>query len=249
MLTLAGLFHLGVWATMHVGDFSPTMLVLLLAFIEPHELARFWQGSTIQSSDRSEALPGAAPVADGAMRHEAAHAPEKPPSRALRSFGTYLLTAAGVVLAGTGLQWWFDWYGVFGNRRMQPLDEAPAVVAEVMQTRRKPAFEDYVHRIALGTWRGERDVLGDGQRVRIGERLHVLVQFVVPHPDLKLEGLLLASDGRLAARFEHKLDAGYSYAINGFELTAELPTGTSRVILQIDGYEIASRKIEIEAAL
>lgn len=246
LLLVAVLFHLGVWGAMHVGTFSPTMLVLLLTFAEPDQVARIcnsWRRFRTPPESRSheEAVSGGPPAARPATRGRW----NSGSLRGLSSLGTYALTAVTVVIVAGAIQWWCDWYGVFGNRSLARLTRIPPAVVDEVRAARKPAFEDYVHRVTVGNWRGERDVGGSGPSRRGTDRLYVLVQFVIPHPNLRLEGLLLASDGRLAARFEHTIDAGLSYAINGFELTTELPPGSSRVILQIEGHEVASRKVEI----
>ncbi|MCY2967001.1 MAG: HTTM domain-containing protein, partial [Planctomycetota bacterium] len=223
LLAGAVTFHLGIWVTMNVGLFSPTMLVLLLAFLEPDRMdqiaSRWFRESTVLPLSRWRTW--------------------------CRNAGMYFAVGMMITLAGVAIQWECDWYGVFGRRSLRPLPHVPAEVVNSMRMGRKPALEDSVHRVAWGTWRGERDVLGDTRRIAIGGTLHVLVQFSVPHPAVRLEGVLIAPDGRLAARFEHQIDTSHSYAINGFELTREVPTGTARVILQLDGYEFAARSVEI----
>ena len=47
------------------------------------------------------------------------------------------------------------------------------------------------------------------------------------------------------ARFSHRLEAAFSYAIDGFELTQELTAGPYRIILQVNGYEIAQRRFDL----
>jgi hypothetical protein len=114
-----------------------------------------------------------------------------------------------------------------------------------MQAGRKPAWDDYIHRVSFGTRTSFAEVFGAERQFTIGERLYVLVQFILPHPDLTLEGLLLGPDGEEVARFSHRVVEGYTHAINGFELTDVLAPGPYRVLLEIQGEEVFRRPIEL----
>jgi hypothetical protein len=115
-----------------------------------------------------------------------------------------------------------------------------------MLAQRLPAYEDYFHRIELGSRFGGNQMFGASRRFKIGQRAYILAQLIQPHPVIELEGLLIAPDGQEVARFTHRVDSGTSYTINGFELTRELPVGKYRIILQANDFAVAERHFEIE---
>jgi hypothetical protein len=166
--------------------------------------------------------------------------------KARRHSACHLIAGAAFVAAGYAIQFSYDWYGAFGRGTIPPLQEVSAGDLAEMLAGRPPAWEDYFHRVELGNRFGGNQVFGSPDRFRTGQRAYVLTQMPMPHPTVELEGLLIAPDGRRCARFVHRFDAGFSYAINGFELTSELPPGPYRVILRVEDFVIAERRFELE---
>ena len=115
-----------------------------------------------------------------------------------------------------------------------------------MLAERLPPYEDYFHRIELGSRFGGNQMFGASRKFDVGQRVYVLAQLIQPHPAIELEGLLLAPDGGEVARFTHRVDTGVGYAINGFELTPALPAGHYRILLQADGFAIAERQFVLK---
>lgn len=228
MLAAAFLFHAGMAATMHLSTFSPTMLVALLAFLREDDLTR-WRLPGIGGKPR--------PFSGDPGWH-----------RRLLSVMAYSLAAAVFVAAGSLAQRHFDWYGAFGRR---PLDKVLALPAideaqwAEMRAERQPAWEDYIHRTAIGKRTSGTQVFGGGERFRHWERAYVVVQFIPVHPELRVEGLLIGPDGVETARFTHRVPRNVGYSVNGFELTDDLPAGTYRVVLQVEGFEFAERTFEL----
>lgn len=227
MLLLAFAFHLAMGCLLSVGIFPAIMFTALLSFAEEGDLRMF------AIFDLPSSILHATPVPHlqrAFYRNAALH-----------------LAAAGVLVScGLIVQMQFDWYSVFGRRPAAALKEIAANDVSEMLAERLPAFEDYFHRIELGSRFGGNHVFGSSREFKIGQRAYVLAQLIQPHPAIELEGLLIAPDGREVARFTHRVDPGTGYAINGFELTGELPVGRYRIILQAEDFVIAERQFELE---
>lgn len=235
LLALAVVFHGGMTLALHVGIFGPLMVVALCVFLEDGEVlpiaragGRIW-----------ECVARCVPKLTGG---DGSGDPSY--SRGLSAI-LYLLIAASVTGGGLAFQWQADDYGTFGRRPVQPLPEMPRDEVEVMLARQLPAFEDYFQRVELGSRISGNQVFGGGGVYQAGQRVYVLAELILPHPTMLLEGLLIAPDGQEVARFTHRLNAAYSYAINGFELTHELEPGQYRILLQAEGYEVAQRRFEL----
>lgn len=244
-------FHAAMGLLLSVGVFSPIMFTLLLSFVEERDLAA--PGRALRSATarlpwrrhrsgqvRAASEPQAETVAPAA---DARQAPAI--TSALRNRLGHLLAALAIVAGGFAIQFWYDWYGVFGRRSPAAADEvAPAAVA-VMLSEQLPAYEDYFHRIELGSRFGGTQTFGSSREFRIGQRVFVLAQLIPPHPAIEWQGLLIAPDGREAGRFTHHVDAGVGYVVDGFELTRDLPAGEYRILLQAQGYPVAERRFEL----
>lgn len=231
MLALACALHAGMGLALTLGTFSPTMFAALLAFLDERDLDRIpWLRQI--GSDKGIAATVSATV------------------RRLISFVAYATVGIMVVAGGTVLQRQCDWYGAFGVRSPAEVarfsEIADGRVADMLAGR-LPAFEDYFHRISFGTRVGHHDLFGESRQFRRGQRVYALAQLVLPHPSLLLEGLLIAPNGEEVARFSHRIASGVTHTLDGFELTAELPVGRYRVILQVEGVEFLEREIEILA--
>jgi hypothetical protein len=225
MLAAAALFHAGIAATMHVGSFSATMGVLLLSFVEPATWARCGPRSRVAGWLRmggGSGLPGPRGVWTG--------------------WG-WLGAAIASLGLGWGWQWQADWYGVFGRRTLAPLTRLSARDVAAVLPGRAPAVADAIHRIALGTRRAGRDVWGSTAALQPGETLWVLVQFSPLHTDLRLTGELWTATGMQAADFEQTLPGGVTYSLHGFEITSGFAAGAGQVVLQLNGYDVALRRV------
>ncbi len=230
LIVIAILVHSTMGWLLSLGPFSPIMFAALLSFLEERDLewlGRHCRFGRLGFQARPE-LQGRA---------------GKP---SLLNATLYLSAAALFVASGYAIQFAFDWYGAFGRRTPAALQEIADADAREMLVQQLPAYEDYFHRIELGGRVGGNQVFGSPDRFRIGQRAYVLTQMPMPHPAVELEGLLIGPDGQECARFTHRFDPRFSYAINGFELTNELSPGTYRVILQAEGFVIAERRFDLE---
>ena len=241
LLGVAFAVHAAMGWLLSLGIFSPVMFAALLAFLEDRDVARI--GGFVRSLslwERVRASENAAALTPSFSHWETG---QRLP---IRNAAFHLLAASVFVAAGFVIQYSYDWYGAFGRRALPSLDEvAPGDVAEML-AERSPAWEDYFHRVELGSRFGGNQVFGSGDRFRIGQRAYVLAQMPMPHPSVDLEGLLITPDGRECARFTHRFDPGFSYAVNGFDLTPELPSGSYRVILRVEDFVVAERRFVLE---
>lgn len=233
MLLCGMIVHTLMGVCLRLGIFSPLMMVVLLVFLRDSDLdwcrdrwAKLFTRCRIEGS-RFGGVCRIPPVAAG------------------WSLLLYGVLAAASIGAGFGLQWWQDYYGVFGRRTMPGLVVVPPNEAGRMLTFQLPAYVDYVHRVQFGSRTNGYQVFGRGP-FQVGQTLYVLVQLLPSHPELKLEGILIAPDGREAARYTHALGAGVEFARDGFALTDILPEGEYRVILQLDGHEVDRLKFVLE---
>ena len=230
MLAAAALFHAGIAATMHVGSFSATMGVLLLSFVEPSIWARWWNHTPAAEGLR---LRGASGLLG---------------ARGVWTGWGWVGAAIASMGLGWGWQWQADWYGVFGRRTLAPLTRLSARDVGTVLPGRAPAAADAIHRIALGTRRAGRDVWGSTAALQPGETLWVLVQFSPLHNDLRLTGTLWTATGDQAADFEQKLPGGVTYSLHGFEITPEFAAGEGQVVLQLNGHDVALRRVGFTGA-
>jgi hypothetical protein len=243
LVAMAFIVHAAMGWLLSLGIFSPVMFAALLAFLEERDLARL--GRALRSLSLWERVRVRA-IGNPTAFTPALSQKQREKPRVLREAGWHLLAVAIFAVAGYAVQSSYDWYGVFGRRTVAALSEIPADDVAEMLAQRAPAWEDYFHRVELGSRFGGNQVFGSSEKFRIGQRAYVLTQMPMPHPAVELEGLLIAPDGRQCARFTHHFDAGFSYAINGFELTPELPAGAYRVILRVEDFVVAERRFELE---
>lgn len=227
MLGLAFAFHAAMGGLLSVGIFPAVMFTALLSFVEEHDLRVFERSFAFMSRQK-----GIDPI--GRKSHP------------IRSTALHLALAGVLVSCGLLVQMRYDWYSVFGRRPAPALNEADLYEVSEMLAERLPAYEDYFHRIELGSRFGGNQMFGESRRFKIGQRVYLLAQLIQPHPVMELEGLMIAPDGQEVARFTHRVDTGTSYAIDGFELTRELPAGKYRIILQAENFVIAERQFELE---
>ena len=226
MLGLAFAFHAAMGCLLSIGIFSAVMFAALLSFVEERDLRVF------------ERLFALLPRPKGIN-------PSTWKVRPIRSAVLHLAIIGVLTSAGLLVQMQSDWYSVFGRRAPPALKEVAADEFSEMLAERPPAVEDYFHRIELGNRFGGNQVFGSSRKFKTGQHVYVLAQLIQPHPVIELEGLLITPDGLEVARFTHRLDTGVGYAIDGFELTDELPAGKYRIILQADDFVIAERQFEL----
>jgi hypothetical protein len=244
------LFTLGVAAAVHTAmagllnleTFSPIMLAALLSFAREGDLAAvarpFGAFSVLPGMRRISGISRRASVGRASGETGAARG-------AFIKGGWHLCAAAAFTSAGYAVQDYCDWYGLFGRRHLAALREISAGDVADMLAQRSLPYEDYFHRIDVGSRIGGNQVFGPSHRFRIGQRALILAQLIQPHPVMELEGLLIMPDGREAARFSRRVESAFDYAINGFELTDELVPGNYRIVIQAEGFVVADRRIEL----
>jgi len=236
LLALAFVVHAAMGLLLNLGTFSCIFFAALLSFLKMRDLQRL-------AEITSRRCPQSLVAQTSRLPPEAETSP--PESRQFLSVALHVVCALTFVAAGYGLQWYSDWYGVFGRRLPTELAEIAASDVDEMLAQRPLAYEDYIHHIALGSRTSGNQIFGSPTTFHIGERAFVLVRLVRPHPRFEWEGLLIAPDGREAARFARQVEPDAIYILNGFELTRELPPGPYRLILQAEGFVVSERKFEL----
>ncbi len=219
LLACAAAFHVTIGMALHLGIFSPLMLVSLLAFVNDSDLSRL----------RILPTPDSSTTDDGRWRR-----------RSLLIYVT--LFCLWLVAALVYRQYQESYKG----RDSIELATADGNVVETMLLEQKPAYEDYFHRFEIGSRINGFRTSGETQQFQSGMTVHGLARLADNHPSLDLDWLLIAADGREAARLSKTLDASFAYATAGFELTEELPPGQYRIILMADGYEVARKSFQLE---
>ena len=246
-LPLVGLafgVHAAMGLLLHLKTFSPIMFAALLAFIEERDLVLL--ARAIRDPFRRVLIEGAGGVGRAAPSnaHAGLHG-----AHARFNFASsarwHVIAVILFVAAGFAIQYIGDWYGAFGRRSPEALKEISTDEFDEMLAQRGPAYEDYFHRIELGSRFSGNQVFGSSQRFQTGQRAYVLIQMIQSHPAMTLEGILIAADGKELARFTHRVDPGNTYTVNGFELTSELLPGTYGIVLQAEGYVVAERQFEL----
>jgi len=237
LLAIAFAFHTAMGCLLSVGIFPAVMFTALLSFLEERDLQVLQRLCARRDSDgqrKSEFWRIQLPSLLRGTRSKT------------RQVVVHLTIVAVLVGCGLFVQMRYDWYGVFGRRPAPVLAEVSADDVAEMLAERLPPYEEYFHRIELGSRFGGNQMFGASRRFKVGQRVYVLAQLIQPHPAFNLEGLLLAPDGREAGRFTHRVAPGIGYTVNGFELTSGLPAGTYRIVLQADGFAIAERRFEVD---
>jgi hypothetical protein len=241
-LGLATAVHTAMAGLLNLETFSPIMLAALVSFAHERDLA-----AVARLFGAFSVLPGMRHIS-GASRRALGTRASGDSGAARRAFfkrGWHFCAAVAFVSAGFVLQYCLDWYGIFGRHSLAALNEISSGDVAEMLSQRSPPYEDYFHRIEVGARVGGNQVFGPSRRFEIGQRAYVLAQLIQPHPVMELEGILIMPDGREAVRFSRRIDPTFDYAINGFELTEELPPGTYRILIQAEGFVVADRRFEL----
>lgn len=247
VLAAAFLLHAGMGALMHLGVFSGVMITLLLSFLEQADFAlldtlrkRAFRHRETNAPDQPVSAPIA--VADGPQTRRLIS------RRAIVSLAS-LLAVWGVLSAiGAGILWRYDRSEVFGNRPVTPLREIPAADAELRLVEQLPAFEDYFHRIEIGSRFGGNQTFGLRNNFPLGGKFYVSIHTVPGHPTLSIDGLLLAPDGR-QIRTMQALDASANRLILAYEIPTEYVEGDYRLIVQAEGVDVWQRRFRVGSRL
>ena len=247
MLVLAALFHIVLWMTMHLGIFSPMMLVALLAFVREEDLSActrpLVRARSAWTVDADEAANRPASVAETLRLGRL---------RLLKNVGAYALMALLAAVSGVAVQYRIDAYGVFRGREsaeFAPFDPEQMIEVLAEQT---PAdaghYGDYFHRLEIGS-RLSSDgthTFGRRRRFRPGMTVYACTRLIQRHPTMRLQWVLTRPDGREAVH-SHTLDRSASHATVGFALTdpEQTPAGRYRLTLKADGSTVAARSFEL----
>jgi hypothetical protein len=65
---------------------------------------------------------------------------------------------------------------------------------------------------------------------------------------LRLTGTLWTAAGDQAADFDQKLAGGVTHSIQGFEITPEFPPGEGLLVVQLNGHDVATRRVGFAGA-
>jgi hypothetical protein len=211
MLVLAVLFHLGVDATMNVRIFTPVMLVLLTSFLSDREFALL-VAPIDWIRNRLPVWRVSIPV-----------------------YGAILAAACGVAC---GVQWWFDWYGVFGRRQFP----APVVLTPVEAARsltsQQPPPPSHIRQIVLGS-REWLDRLVKQHEFQPHEPVRVMIETPPMHPRLSLEFVVHDAADEEVVRFAAVLEARDFRSAVTLEGTETWPAGEYTLTVLADEFEAA----------
>src|SRR4029079_1971358 len=132
------------------------MFAGLLAFLEERDvsrIARFLGSLSVWEGVR--ASPGISDALTSALSQG-----ERENFTTFRNAGWHLLAAGVFVAAGFSVQYGCDWYGVLGRQSLAHLTELPVADFVEMLAERPLAWEDYFHRVELGSRFGGNQVFG-----------------------------------------------------------------------------------------
>jgi len=246
MLVLAVVFHSSIGLLMHIGIFSPLMIVALLAFVREADLQ--WFGRRFGkwfSRLNLRSPPFRKTQASGSPSNASNNAGDENRSRRWVSWGLYGLVGVLWVSAGTTHQWLADYSGVFGAEEPRRWNVLNDETVEAIRSGEQPPPEDYFHRIDLGSRMGYRQVFGSTRHFKRGDTVYMMARLQQRHPRMLLHWVIISPAGD-EKRFARVLFPSYSYAWFGFRMTD--PTaepGTYTVVLEADGEEVARRTFEL----
>lgn len=248
MLAAAFLLHAGMGALMHLGVFSGVMATLLLSFLEESDFA-LWdtlRTRIFQLRRAHSAEPSASELA--AVKTTGPQTGGFISRRVMVSLVGVLAVWGVLAAAGAGILWRYDGSEVFGNRPVTPLREIPAADAELRLVEQLPAYEDYFHRIEIGSRFGGNQTFGLRDGFPLGGKLYVSIYTVPGHPTLSVEGMLLAPDGR-QIRTTQSLDASSNRLVLVYEIPTEYVEGDYRLIVQAEGVDVWQRRFRVGSRL
>lgn len=243
MLVLLILFHSSIALSMHVGIFSPTMIVALLAFSEPGDLQRLRR--FLAKLTRREAPPLRS-VVIGGTRQRQQKSETRPPRRKLQSLGVYLIAAATCAGIGYAQQSAADYSGVFHGDGHDEWEYVSQDVIDEIKSPRPQHPADYFHRIEIGSRLGFLQTFGEHRRFRRGQTVHVVARLTQNHPELHIEWFLQPPGDIPPVVKKQTLAPGYTYTSRGFRLdSAEHPTGAYTIIVKANGQLVGKRFFEL----
>jgi hypothetical protein len=243
MLVLLMLFHLSIMATMHVGIFSPVMIVALLAFSEESDVRllkkignSIWKRKPdLEKTPREKILETSVLVSSKWKRE-------------LLNLGIFLLAAG--ICAGAGLvqKRSMDDTEVFsGNLKSEWEELSPSQVDEI-QNLAPQKVADFFHRVEIGSRMGYRQTFGEKRKFRRGMTVFVVVRLQQNHPALELEWILTAPGGEEPFQRIQPLQPLVTYATTGFRMDSPShQLGIYSLTLKANGETVARRSFELVA--
>jgi hypothetical protein len=243
MLVSLVLFHFSIAATMHVGVFSPVMIVALLAFTEESDVRllkkigkSIWRKNPNAERTPHEKILDTPVIVSSNWKRE------------LTSLGIFLLAAG--IFAGGGLMQKraMDDTGVFTGNRASEWEELPQSSIDEIQKMTPPKVADYFHRIEIGSRMGYRQTFGERRKFRRGMTVCVITRLQQNHPALELEWILTAPSGDEAFRRKHLLLSVVNYASTRFHMDSPRhQLGIYTLTLKANGETVARRSFELVA--
>lgn len=237
MLLLAIGFHASLGITLHIGIFSPLMVVALLAFLRESDLALLTR--FIRRNSGKSAQPG------GRLNRFSQTSSKVP-------WAYYVGAATVVVAIGIIQQYRADYGNAFSANKVPQWKELDAkTVAGIKSAtpadgasyvRMKHA--DYFHRIDIGSRLGYPLVFGKTDSFTPEDTIYVLARLQRQHPDMQLVWRMTGPGG--TSETERTLTSQFSHAWIGFRLNGpDTPPGKYTLILEANGEEVARRKFEL----
>lgn len=237
MLLLAIGFHASLGVTLHIGIFSPLMVVVLLAFLRESDLAllkrvlRRRENTEEASSSRFERFKE---------------------TGSKRVWSWYAATAVLVIAIGLIQQYAADYGQAFSANKVPQWKELDATTVAGIKTA-TPAdgaayvrmnHADYFHRIDIGNRLGYPLVFGKNDSFTSEDTIFVLARLQRQHPDMKLVWRMTGPGG--TSETERTLTSQFSHAWIGFQLNGpNTPPGKYTLILEANGEEVARRRFKL----
>lgn len=261
MLVVAYFFHIGIWMTMHIGIFSPVMLVLLIAFVGEDDWRKIKalfakvlpvKARNVLSVLGSKLCEKFASWRNVVLsRNEAKNEGDLYLAKKLaKEWAYYLFAACVFVVAGYQYQQYFDRYHVFGEEAESKWIYLRKDFIDEITERQNVASADYVFLVETGDIVGYRHVFGKKKKYPLNSSMYTLVRFSGNHPALVLEYIVRSKSDKEAAKGLYlkqvEVDANLAIQELGFLFTKkENPPGDYIFILQVEGEEVYREYFEI----
>jgi len=235
MLVLAIGFHASIGVALHVGIFSPLMIVALLAFLRESDLAALSRAFRRRGTDWES-------VAVGRISNPSVGPPTDRPAGRI---GNPSYVSLILFLCTGGVWTAFVCVQQAASRpaatdRWSEVDEQTSTdfLASL-----PPRVEDYFHRIEIGSRTGYRQVFGEHESFPRGSTVHVMVRTAMQRQKpLTLHWVLRDAAGNELQRHERTLHPAFSYVSFAFQTSRPpLPAGEYEILLEAEG-NVAVRK-------
>lgn len=264
MLIIAYLFHIGIWMTMHVGIFSPVMLVLVLAFVDEDDLYKIKkifgkilpakvENAICRLRNKWDAKIDS--WKNGGFFRRRGQIEEQPnlSKKLVKEWTYFLLSACVFVVVGYQYQQHFDRYRVFGEETELEWTYLPDDFIDQISPVPKIAMADFVFRVETGDRRGNRHVFGEKEKYRFNSVMHTLVRFNRNHPALILEYLIrLKTDDGEEIDINHpilEIKPSSNFQFLSFDLAEITQKETLPdkyiFVLKVDGEEVFRKNFEV----